>query len=147
MQSCLITSKVVFLGVGGIFAFFFRPFSWTYAKRAVIERFVVLSQPLFDTIRRPSPSLSFGKPDLDRFPCLRLAYEAIERGGNAPCALNAANEVANLAFRKEEITYGQIAELISKAMQHITFIANPTLDDLFHTDGETRQWSSALITQ
>lgn len=92
-------------------------------------------------------SLTFERPDLERFPCLGLAYDALARGGNMPCIVNAANEVANLAFRKEEITYGQIAELISKAMQHITFIANPTLDDLFHTDAETRQWSSALITQ
>ena len=92
-------------------------------------------------------SLTFERPDLERFPCLGLAYDALVRGGNMPCIVNAANEVANLAFRKEEITYGQIAELISKAMQHITFIANPTLDDLFHTDAETRQWSSALITQ
>lgn len=92
-------------------------------------------------------SLTFERPDLERFPCLGLAYDALARGGNMPCIVNAANEVANLAFRKEEITYGQIAELISKAMQHITFIANPTLDDLFHTDGETRQWSSALISQ
>ena len=92
-------------------------------------------------------SLTFERPDLERFPCLGLAYDALARGGNMPCIVNAANEVANLAFRKEEITYGQIAELISKAMQHITFIANPTLDDLFHTDAETRQWSSAFITQ
>lgn len=92
-------------------------------------------------------NLTFERPDLERFPCLQLAYDALARGGNMPCIVNAANEVANLAFRKEEITYGQIAELISKAMQHITFIANPTLDDLFHTDAETRQWSSALITQ
>ena len=92
-------------------------------------------------------SLTFEHPDLERFPCLQLAYDALARGGNMPCIVNAANEVANLAFRKEKITYGQIAELISKAMQHITFIANPTLDDLFHTDAETRQWSSALITQ
>ena len=92
-------------------------------------------------------SLTFERPDLERFPCLGLAYDALARGGNMPCIVNAANEVANLAFRKEKITYGQIAELISKAMQHITFIANPTLDDLFHTDAETRQWSSALITQ
>lgn len=92
-------------------------------------------------------SLTFERPDLERFPCLGLAYDALARSGNMPCIVNAANEVANLAFRKEEITYGQIAELISKAMQHITYIANPTLDDLFHTDAETRQWSSALITQ
>ncbi len=92
-------------------------------------------------------SLTFERSDLERFPCLGLAYDALARGGNMPCIINAANEVANLAFRKEEITYGQIAELISKAMQHITFIANPTLDDLFHTNAETRQWSSALITQ
>lgn len=92
-------------------------------------------------------NLTFERPDLERFPCLGLAYDALARGGNMPCIVNAANEVANLAFRKEKITYGQIAELISKAMQHITYIANPTLDDLFHTDAETRQWSSALITQ
>ena len=92
-------------------------------------------------------SLTFERPDLERFPCLGLAYDALARGGNMPCIVNAANEVANLAFRMEEITYGQIAELISKAMQYLTFLAHPTLDDLFHPDAETRQWSSALITQ
>lgn len=92
-------------------------------------------------------SLTFERPDLNRFPCLGLAYDALARGGNMSCIVNAANEVANLAFRKEQIAYGQIAEIIEKAMHSTPFIEKPTLDDLFHTDAEVRRSTSALITQ
>lgn len=82
--------------------------------------------------------LTFERPDMDKFPCLRLAYEAIRQGGNMPCIINAANEVANLAFRQEQISYGRIAHVITRAMQTATFVASPTLDDLFATDREVR---------
>lgn len=83
--------------------------------------------------------LTFERPDLDRFPCLRLAYEALEKGGNMPCIVNAANEVANLAFRQGQITFPQIAEHIACAMQQVAFVPCPTLADLFTTDAEARQ--------
>lgn len=83
--------------------------------------------------------LTFERPDLDRFPCLRLAYEALEKGGNMPCIVNAANEVANLAFRQGQITFPQIAEHIACAMQQVAFVPCPTLADLFTTDTEARQ--------
>ncbi len=83
-------------------------------------------------------SLHFEQPDFERFPCLQLAYEAIKRGGNMPCTLNAAGEVTNEAFRKGRIKYHQIADLIEKAMQVTSFIEHPTLDDLFKTDTHVR---------
>lgn len=89
--------------------------------------------------------LTFERPDMERFPCLKLAYEAIAQGGNMPCIINAANEVANLAFREERIPYGRIAEVITHCMEHGTFIASPTLDDLFQTDEEVRALASGLL--
>ena len=62
-------------------------------------------------------SLHFERPDEERFPCLRLSYEAIEQGGNMPCVLNAAGEVANLAFRQEHIRFMAIPHIIEDAMQ------------------------------
>lgn len=87
----------------------------------------------------------FEKPDIERFPCLRLAYEAIERSGNAPCVLNAANEVANLAFREHRTGFADIACFVERALSNAPFIANPTLDDLFHTDHEVRQMVESMI--
>lgn len=84
--------------------------------------------------------LTFEHPDMKRFPCLRLAYEAINHGGNMPCIVNAANEIANLAFREERIPYGRIAEIITRAMEHASFVSQPTLEDLFATDEQTRQY-------
>lgn len=89
--------------------------------------------------------LTFERPDMERFPCLRLAYEATARGGNMPCIINAANEVANLAFREERIAYGRIAEIITHCMEHGTFIASPTLDDLFQSDTEIRALASGML--
>lgn len=88
--------------------------------------------------------LTFERPDMEKFPCLRLAYEAISRGGNMPCIVNAANEVANLAFRQERIAYGRIAEIITECMVRSQFIANPSLEDLFTTDAEVRQLAEML---
>ena len=84
-------------------------------------------------------NLSFEKPDMEKFPCLRLAFEAIGKGGNMPCVLNAANEVANLAFRNGEISWPQIEETLTKALQTTDFIPSPTLEDLISTDRFVRQ--------
>lgn len=82
--------------------------------------------------------LTFEQADTGRFPCLRLAYEAIARGGNMPCILNAANEVANLMFRQGKCRFTQIADCIEKTMQRADYIARPSLDDLFETDKQAR---------
>ena len=92
-------------------------------------------------------SLNFESPDTDRFPNLRLAYEAIERGGNAPCALNAANEVANLAFRKNQCSFLGMAEIIEQTMQKTAFDKNPDLDVYLQTDKEARRIASELVAQ
>ncbi len=89
--------------------------------------------------------LHFEHPDMNRFPCLRLAYEATAKGGNMPCILNAANEVANLAFRQGRIGFMQIAEVISGTMARAVFEATPDLDTYFNTDAEARLIASALI--
>ena len=90
-------------------------------------------------------ALHFERPDLDAFPCLRLAYEATEQGGNIPCIMNAANEVANLAFREGHISFPRIAEIIGATMQKAPFIATPTLDDLFSADAEARCIASEML--
>ena len=82
--------------------------------------------------------LTFENPDTETFRCLTLAYEAIARGGNMPCIMNAANEVAVQQFIEGKISFLQIADTVEHQMQTATFIANPTLDDLFHTDAEVR---------
>lgn len=83
-------------------------------------------------------NLTFERPDTRRFPCLRLAFEALDAGGNMPCILNAANEIVNLAFRQGRISFPRVSEIIGQAMQQIAFVENPSLDVLFQTDEETR---------
>ena len=92
-------------------------------------------------------SLHFEQPKTDRFECLKLAYKATERGGNMPCILNAANEVANLAFREKRIGFLQIAEIIERTMSSVSFLAKPSLDDFFSTDAEARRIANELIAQ
>lgn len=80
------------------------------------------------------PSLTFDRPDRETFHCLDLAYRAIARGGNMPCVMNAANEVAVQRFIDGRIGFLDIADFVESAMQSAPFIAAPTLDDLFETD-------------
>jgi 1-deoxy-D-xylulose-5-phosphate reductoisomerase len=80
--------------------------------------------------------LSFEAPDTNRFPCLQLAYEAIRRGGNAPCALNAANEVAVAAYLKGLISFYDIAKICEKALAGLNFAADPSIEDIFGTNRE-----------
>ena len=82
--------------------------------------------------------LTFENPDTDTFRCLPLAYEAIARGGNMPCIMNAANEVAVQQFIEGKITFLQIADFVEHQMSTAPFIAKPTLDDLFQTDATVR---------
>ena len=89
--------------------------------------------------------LTFERPDLQRFPCLSLAYEAIKRGGNMPCILNAANEVANLAFRQDRISFPQISEVIIATMHTVSFEASPSLNTYRLTDSESRRVAQSII--
>ena len=90
--------------------------------------------------------LDFLKPDLEKFRCLALSYEAISRGGNMPCILNAANEVVNLAFREGKCTFNGMADIIEKTMQQATFDSNPTLDVYLQTDDEARHIAQSLLS-
>lgn len=89
--------------------------------------------------------LEFFKPDVRKFPCLRLAYEAISEGGNMPCILNAANEVANAAFRRGECSFLGMAEVIERTMRQASFYKTPNLDTYFQTDAEARQIAASLL--
>lgn len=90
-------------------------------------------------------SLTFEKPDLDRFPCLALAYEAISRGGNMTCALNAANEVAVAAYLGGQIGFYGISDIVDKSLSGATFVADPSIDDIFETDAAVRAYAASLI--
>ena len=84
------------------------------------------------------PSLTFERPDRTTFRCLDLAYQAIARGGNIPCVMNAANEVAVRRFIEGKIGFLDIADHVERAMQEAPFIPNPSLDDLLQTDKNIR---------
>lgn len=92
-------------------------------------------------------AMHFEPADMERFPCLRLSYEAISMGGTAPCVLNAANEIVNLAFREGKISYPMIAEIIEKTMQAIAVIHNPTLEQLIETDEQVRTYALNLVVE
>lgn len=90
-------------------------------------------------------SLTFQAPDMDRFPNLRLAYEAIARGGNAPCALNAANEVAVAAYLKGQIGFYDISKINEKCLAGLNFVSDPTIDDIFDTNAEVIRIANGCI--
>ena len=77
--------------------------------------------------------LTFFEPDLEKFPCLQLAFDAVERGGNIPCALNAANEAAVAAYLQDRIGFYDIPDTVARVMAGVSFVAKPTLDVLFAT--------------
>jgi 1-deoxy-D-xylulose-5-phosphate reductoisomerase len=84
------------------------------------------------------PQFTFEKPRIEVFRCLGLAFEALEQGGNAPCILNAANEIAVARFLNDEIKFLQIAETVEKTLQQASFIAKPSLEELIASDAEAR---------
>jgi len=90
-------------------------------------------------------SLTFEEPDLERFPNLALAYEAMRRGGNIPCVLNAANEVVNLAFREGRCGFLQMSDIIAATMAKAPFIQKPTYEDYVATDTEARSIASQYL--
>ena len=89
--------------------------------------------------------MTFEAPDLRRFPCLKLAYEALRRGGNAPCALNAANEIAVAAYLKDMISFYDIARINEKCLAGLNFVAEPALDDIFETNREIASKADGYI--
>lgn len=89
--------------------------------------------------------MTFEAPDLRRFPCLELAYEALRRGGNAPCALNAANEIAVAAYLKDMISFYDIARINEKCLAGLNFVAKPALDDIFETNREIASKADGYI--
>ena len=90
-------------------------------------------------------NLTFEEPDLKKFPMLGLAYEASRAGGNVPCVLNAANEIAVAAFLHDKIGYNDIAETVIKTMQWAPYVAKPTYDDYVNTNIEARRYAETLI--
>ena len=89
--------------------------------------------------------LTFERPDLERFPCLAMAYEAIRRGGNAACVVNAANEVVNLAFRQGKCGFLQMAEVIAETLERVQYIKEPSLEDYLETDRTARTTATELL--
>lgn len=106
-------------------------YALTYPERLKIEseklNFVKIGQ------------LDFESPDTERFPCLALAYDAIEKGGNMPCVMNAANEIAVQYFLNEKITFYGISNIIENTMKKMSFIKNPSINDLIASDKEARE--------
>lgn len=90
-------------------------------------------------------NLTFERPDLERFPNLRLAFEALAQGGDRTCVLNAANEVTNEAFRRGNCKFLQMAEVNEKVLEIMPFVANPLLEDYFAIDAEARVKARELL--
>ncbi len=99
--------------------------------------------PRYD-FKKPS-TLTFEEPDVKTFRNLALATEALRKGGNTACILNAANEIAVFAFLRNRIGFLDITEMIERTINKITFIANPTLEEYFDSDGEARNFAASLI--
>jgi len=91
------------------------------------------------------PSLTFEKPDTETFRNLALAFEALNRAGNMPCVLNAANEVAVAAFLKERIGFLEMAEVVERCLEKMTYIRTPIYEDYVNTDKETRIRAEEMV--
>ena len=89
--------------------------------------------------------LTFEKPDFEKFPLLRIAYEAAERGGNVPCVVNAANEIAVAAFLERRIKFNDIYRIIHAAMSWAPFVEEPTYEDYVRTNEDTRRYAATII--
>lgn len=90
-------------------------------------------------------TLTFDEPDIKTFRNLYLAMEAMRMGGNTPCVMNAANEIAVYAFLKNRIGFLDMTELIERTMEKIPFIAEPSIEDYYESDGEARSYAASLI--
>ena len=101
-----------------------------------------LSGQRLDLFKHP---LEFFEPDLEKFRCLAMAYEAIARGGNMPCIVNAANEIVNRAFLEDRCGFLQMGDIIAETMQRATFDKNPTYETYIGTDTEARRIATELM--
>jgi 1-deoxy-D-xylulose-5-phosphate reductoisomerase len=101
------------------------------------------SFPRYD-FRKPA-TLSFEEPDTKTFRNLTLATEALHKGGNLPCVLNAANEIAVFAFLRNRIGFLDMTDLVERTMQEMPYIERPTLEEYFDSDGEARNFAASLI--
>lgn len=90
--------------------------------------------------------LTFEEPDLEKFPCLGLAFYAIRQGGNLPCAMNAANEAAVDAFLHDKITFPQIAQVVEKITSDCQFVQSPSLEDILETNTESLEKAREYIS-
>jgi 1-deoxy-D-xylulose-5-phosphate reductoisomerase len=99
--------------------------------------------PRFDF--KKTSTLQFEQPDMRTFRNLALATEALYKGGNLPCVMNAANEIAVYAFLRNRIGFFDITEMIEQTMYKITFIEQPTLNEYFESDAEARNFAASLI--
>ena len=112
-------------------------FAMTYPERLRADF------PRFDFINYPT--LTFEKPDLETFRNLALAFEALNRAGNMPCVLNAANEVAVAEFLKDRIGFLEMSDIVEKCMAKMHYVATPSYEDYVNTDKETRILANQLI--
>jgi len=103
--------------------------TWPQRTRTDFKRFDFLNYP----------ELTFHKADPEKFRCIQLAYDAMNKAGNLPCAMNAANEIAVKGFLEGRIKFTQIPEIIEKTIYNIIFVAHPSLDDYIETDREARE--------
>ena len=103
-----------------------------------------LSGERLDLFRHP---LEFFEPDLDKFRCLALAFEAIRRGGNMPCIVNAANEIVNRGFLEGRCGFVQMADIIAETMERATFSATPSYDTYVATDAEARRIATEIMNR
>jgi 1-deoxy-D-xylulose-5-phosphate reductoisomerase len=90
-------------------------------------------------------TLSFEEPDLKTFRNLALATEALNKGGNLPCVMNAANEIAVWAFLKNRIGFLDMTDVIEKTMNYVSFIEQPTIEEYLESDAEARSYIASLI--
>lgn len=111
-------------------------YAFTYPKR------LPLQGDRLDLFRQP---LEFFEPDVKKFKCLALAYEAIRKGGNMPCILNAANEIVNAGFRKGECTFFGVADIIEQTMAKATYDPHPDYEVYVQTDAEARRIASEIM--
>lgn len=107
------------------------------------SRLADVSEPL--SLARMS-SLTFEEPDIDKFPCLALADLALTRRGNSACVINAANEIANLAFRQDRIGFNDIYATIAETLERVPFVADPSYDDYVLSNAEARAIAASLIS-
>lgn len=101
-----------------------------------------LNEDRLDLFKQP---LEFFEPDLDKFRCLALAFEAIKKGGNMPCIVNAANEIVNRGFLEDKCGFTQMSDIIEKTMSRVNFSSAPDYDTYVSTDAEARRVATELL--